>query len=64
MRVFDITPEFQQTLERSVFKLNVSQLVEAKAMGITPAFIEKVRSHGFKDLSIHQLIQLKNADVL
>jgi hypothetical protein len=33
-------------------------------MGITPDFIEKARSHGFKDLSMRQLIQLKNADVL
>ncbi len=33
-------------------------------MEITPEFIEEVHAHGFKDLSMEQLIQLKNADVL
>jgi beta-lactamase regulating signal transducer with metallopeptidase domain len=64
MKVHDVTPELQKTFERSGYKLRVDQLVQAKVMGITPDFIEKARSHGFKDLSINQLIQLKNADVL
>jgi beta-lactamase regulating signal transducer with metallopeptidase domain len=64
MKVHDVTPDLQKTFERSGYKLSVSQLVEAKVMDITPAFIEKVRAHGFKDLTIHQLIQLKNADVI
>jgi hypothetical protein len=64
MKVHDVTPELQKTFERSGYKLGVDQLVQAKVMGITPDFIEKARSHGFKDLSIRQLIQLKNADVL
>ncbi len=64
MKVHDVTPELQKTFARSGYNLSVSQLVEAKVMGVTPAFIEQVRAHGFKDLSIHQLIQLKNADVL
>jgi hypothetical protein len=33
-------------------------------MGITPEFIEKARSHGFKDLDLDKLIELKNANVL
>jgi hypothetical protein len=32
-------------------------------MDITPEFIAKVRSHGFKDLSLDKIIALKNADV-
>jgi hypothetical protein len=33
-------------------------------MGITPQFIELARSHGFKDLTLEKLIQLKHANVL
>jgi hypothetical protein len=33
-------------------------------MDITPEFIAKAQKHGFKNLSIDKLIQLKNADVL
>ena len=33
-------------------------------MDITTEFITEVKEHGFKELSIEQLIQLKNADVL
>ena len=33
-------------------------------MDVTPEFINEARSHGFKDLTIEQIIQLKNAEVL
>jgi len=32
-------------------------------MGITAEFIQKAKSHGFKDLTIDKLFQLKNADI-
>jgi hypothetical protein len=33
--------------------------VAAKAQGITPEFIEKVRKHEFKNLDLEKLIELK-----
>jgi len=33
-------------------------------MGITPQFIDLARSHGFKNLDLDKLIQLKQANVL
>jgi hypothetical protein len=33
-------------------------------MGITPEFIQKARSHGFKDLDLDKLMELKNSGVL
>jgi len=63
MKVQDITPEYRSALEAAGYKLNVSELINAKVMDITPEFIRQVRTHGFKDLDIHKLIQLKNADV-
>jgi len=41
----------------------VSELINAKVMDITPEFIKQVRTHGFKDLNMDKIIQLKNADV-
>jgi hypothetical protein len=32
--------------------------------GVTPEFIQKVHSHGFKDLTLEQLIALKRSGVL
>jgi beta-lactamase regulating signal transducer with metallopeptidase domain len=64
MKVHDITPEYRRQFEAAGFKLDVGELIQARAMDVTPEFIAKVRSHGFKNLSFHQLIQLKNADVL
>jgi hypothetical protein len=33
-------------------------------MDITPQFIARAASHGFKNLSMQKLIALKNADIL
>jgi len=30
---------------------------------VTPEFIQGIRSHGFKDLTLRQLIALKMADI-
>jgi hypothetical protein len=38
-------------------------LISAKVMGVTPEFIEKAKSHGFKDLTLEKLIALKQAEV-
>ena len=46
------------------YKLDAEEIIEAKVMDITPEFIGEVRAHGFKDLSMEQLIQLKNAGSL
>jgi hypothetical protein len=44
-------------------ELKIHDIIGAKVQGVTPEFIEKVRSHGFKDLTYRQLISLKMADV-
>ena len=46
------------------FDADFDGVIAMKIHGITPEFIEEARSHGFEDLSVDQLIQLKNADVL
>jgi len=37
--------------------------VEAKIMGITPEFIREAKSHGFSNLSMEKLIDLKRANI-
>jgi hypothetical protein len=44
--------------------MNVDEAIAAKVQGITPEFIAKVRSHGFKDLTLDKLIALKQTGVL
>ena len=64
MKVQDITPEYRDAFVRAGYKLDTNKLIQAKVMDITPEFIKQAESHGFKNLSIEKLIQLKNADVL
>jgi beta-lactamase regulating signal transducer with metallopeptidase domain len=64
MKVHDVTPEYRKALEGAGFKLSVDELIQAKVMDITPQFAARASSHGFKNLSIHKLIALKNADIL
>jgi hypothetical protein len=46
------------------FKPDTQDVIHAKIMEITPDFIRKVNAHGFKNLTIDKLIQLKNAEIL
>jgi hypothetical protein len=43
--------------------LTTNDYLAAKVQGVTPDFVQKVRSHGFANLSLHQLIALKMANV-
>src|SRR5215470_4391397 len=63
MRIQGVTPEYVKALAAEGYKLNAEQVTGAKIMGITPEFIQKAKSHGFTNLSIEKLIQLKNADI-
>jgi hypothetical protein len=59
-----VTAEYIKGLQAAGFKPDVDDVISAKVMGITPQFIELARSHGFKDLDLAKLIQLKQANVL
>jgi beta-lactamase regulating signal transducer with metallopeptidase domain len=64
MRVQGVTPEYIKILQSAGFKFDVEELIEAKVQGITPEFIEKARKHGFQNLTLEKLIELKNMGVL
>jgi beta-lactamase regulating signal transducer with metallopeptidase domain len=64
MRVQDVTPEYIKGLQAAGLKLDVNDVISAKVQDLTPEFVEKARQHGFKDLSLHKLIQLKQLGIL
>jgi hypothetical protein len=51
-------------LQSAGFKVTIDEAISAKVQGVTPEFIQKARSHGFKDLTLDQLIGLKRTGVL
>ena len=64
MRVQGVTPEYIKMLQSAGLKFDVDELVGAKVQGITAEFIEKARKHGFQDLTLEKLIELKHMGVL
>jgi len=64
MRVQGVTPEYIKALQATGLKFDVDELIGAKVQGITPEFVEKARKHGFQNLSLEKLIQLRHLGVL
>jgi hypothetical protein len=64
MRIQDVTPEYVEALQAAGLKFDVSDVIAAKIQDITPEFIEVARKHGFQDLTLQKLIQLKQMGLL
>jgi beta-lactamase regulating signal transducer with metallopeptidase domain len=64
MRIQGITPDFIKGLQAAGLKFEASDLIGAKIQGITPEFVAKARQHGFENLTLDKLIQLKNTGIL
>ena len=58
-----VSAEYVKSLQAEGFKLDADEVVEAKIMGITPEFIREAKSHGFSNLSMEKLIDLKRANI-
>jgi len=58
-----VTPEYIKALQSAGFKFDVDEVVGAKVQGITPEFIEKAKKHGFQNLTLDKLIQLRHVGV-
>jgi beta-lactamase regulating signal transducer with metallopeptidase domain len=64
MKIQGVTPEYVKSLQAAGLRFDADELIGAKIQGITPEFIESVRKHGFKDLDLDKLMQLKLSGVL
>jgi beta-lactamase regulating signal transducer with metallopeptidase domain len=64
MRIQGVTADYIRALQSKGFKFDAGDLISAKIQGITPEFIERVIKHGFQNLSLDKLIQLKQMKVL
>ena len=64
MKVQGVTPDYVKVLQAAGFKPDADEVIGAKVQGITPAFIDLARKHGFQNLSINKLIELKHLGIL
>ncbi len=64
MKVQGVTPEFIKALQAAGFKPSVDDVVSAKVQGITTEFVDMARKHGFQNLTIEKLIELKRLGIL
>jgi hypothetical protein len=64
MRIQGVTAEYVKSLQAAGLKFDVDDIVRAKIQGVTKEFIERAIKHGFRDLSLDKLIQLKEMGVL
>jgi len=64
MKVQDVTPEFIKSLQAAGFKVDVNDVIRARIEDLTPEFIEKARKHGFQNLGLEKLLELKRLGVL
>jgi beta-lactamase regulating signal transducer with metallopeptidase domain len=64
MKVQGVTAGYIKELQGAGFKVDIDDAIGAKVQGITPEFIASARSHGFTNLTLEKLIQLKHAGVL
>ena len=64
MQIHGVTPDFIEQVRDLGLDADFDDVIAMKIHGITPEFIEEARSHGFEDLTVEELIGLKNADVL
>src|ERR1700722_1685980 len=64
MRVQDVTPEYIKALQTAGFKFGINDIISAKVQDVTPEFIDQALKHGFKDLTLHKLIELRRLGIL
>jgi beta-lactamase regulating signal transducer with metallopeptidase domain/uncharacterized protein YnzC (UPF0291/DUF896 family) len=64
MKVQDVTPEYVKALQSAGFNPSISDIISAKVQDVTPEFITRAKEHGFKDLSLQKLIQLRQLGIL
>jgi beta-lactamase regulating signal transducer with metallopeptidase domain len=64
LRVHGVTPQFAKTVKQQYPNATLDELVQLKIFNINDAFLAQVKQHGFTNLSIQKLVQLRISGVL
>jgi len=64
MRIQGVTAEYIKSLQSAGLKFDVDEVIAAKIQQITQDFIDRAGKHGFHDLTLEKLIQLKHLGIL
>jgi len=64
MRIQGVTLEYIKSLQAAGFKFDVDDAIRAKIQDITKEFIDRAVKHGFQNMSLEKLIQLKELGIL
>ena len=64
MKVQGVTPEYIKAFQSAGFKPSVDEVIDAKVQGVTPEFMDLAHKHGFQNLTVEKLIELKRLAIL
>jgi hypothetical protein len=64
LRIQGVTPEFAKTVKQQYPDATLDELVQLRIFHIDDAFIAAAKRHGFTNLPIRKLVQLRISGVL
>jgi hypothetical protein len=63
-RIHGVSASFIKSIQALGFKPSADQLMSLRIHNVTPEFIDTVKSRGFSDVTLDQLIELRQLNVI
>jgi hypothetical protein len=64
LRVHDITPEYARSIAQAFPNATIDDVMKTKIFKIDSAFIASAKAHGFNNLTLEKLVQLRISGLL
>jgi beta-lactamase regulating signal transducer with metallopeptidase domain len=64
LRVQGVTPEYARSIKQQFQTVSVDDLIQTKIFNIDADFIAQAKRHGFNDLSLKKLVQLRISGIM